>query len=201
MAIYGDYSIIEIDAGHANDREVSLIVLSAGDVTGRTIRYVMRDGTQDKDATGLTARLYIDQDDGLYCDMAAVSGADTATFEVAVPMGNVNPGYHRACIRVTDSGGNVINSRLFTIFVEKSLSESGSPAMLEVLDALRTATADARAAADSANAAASSATSAVETAVSTLVPQAVSDELDDLASEYATEIPDSAVIQMVGEEW
>ena len=121
---FNDYGRITIDSRHANEREVTPVILSAGDVTGRTLRYVMYDGQDAMSATGLSAQFLLDQDAGLWCDMTKVAGEDTATFEAAIPMGNVAAGHHKGCVRVIDSGGNVINTRAFAVYVEKSLVEA-----------------------------------------------------------------------------
>lgn len=164
MPFGSTYSAIEIDSRHVNEVEVAPVTLSSEDVRGRTIRYVAWDGNDPMDSTGLTARFYVDQGTGLYCDMSTVSGAETATFEVAVPMGNIDAGYHRGCIVISDSGGRAISTRAFPVVVEKFMDSSGDAEMMEVLDDMHQIVQDAIASISAANQATSAANTATANA-------------------------------------
>ena len=165
MPFGNSYPVIERDSRNINEVDVAPIILSQGDSSGRIIRYALWDGQDAMSGTGLSARFCIDQDEGLYAAMTAVAGASTATFQVAVPMGGVEAGWHAGCIRVSDSGGRVINTRLFKVYVEKSAIGSSAEqitAYADIIAGAEDATTAANAAATAANNAAASAIAASE---------------------------------------
>lgn len=165
MPFGNSYPVIELDSRNVNEVEVAPIILSQGDSSGRIIRYALWDGQDAMSGTGLSARFCIDQDEGLYAAMTAVAGASTATFQAAVPMGGVEAGWHAGCIRVSDSGGRVINTRLFKVYVEKSAIGSSAEqitAYADIISGAEDATTAANTAATAANNAAASAIAASE---------------------------------------
>lgn len=161
MPFGNSYPVIELDSRHVNDVEVQPVVLSQGDSNGRIIKYALWDGQDAMNGTGLTARFCIDQDSGLYTAMTAVAGASTATFQAAVPMGGVEAGWHVGCIRVTDSGGRVINTRTFKVYVEKAVIGGSAEQITAYADIIAGAESATDAATDAATLANNAAASAI----------------------------------------
>ena len=213
MSDLAAYRTIELVAHTVNDW-LPDVYLSAGDDEGRILRFVLYNGSEAVSSTGLSARVELGQQSGLYQAMTAVDGADTATWECALKMGNVEPGTCRMGIRITDSGEHTICHLSFKAIIEADLmtSQEDSEEMQTALSdfqaaaqaaisACDTATAAANTAATNANNAASSATSAITDAVNNIVPGLVADAVEEYAEGLGATTPDSAVHQMVEEEW
>ncbi|MBW3093118.1 BppU family phage baseplate upper protein [Bifidobacterium sp. 82T10] len=174
MASLDEYRTIDLTLDSANDWLPS-IRLNAGDEQGRKLRVAVTDQGVPVPATGLTASLQYNlnpgTDLGFEEPMTAVSGADTATFEVAVPrralskVGRVAMG-----VRIA-KGPTAVMTRTFDALVERAVYDPSSPDAQDKLDDIREAIDDLHASIDRANRLADSVQITIGT-VSTLDPAA-----------------------------
>lgn len=132
LEIY-DFRDIVIKADAANT-SIPPVRLSAGDHDGRRIVFELWDGAESVAATGMTAMLTFKTSSGAsgYANMSAVSGAQTATWAVAVPVGALVPGTSQMAVKVM-SGNDAVCTRIFDVVIEPSLIDGSSP---EAQDAL-----------------------------------------------------------------
>ena len=169
-----EFRRVEVDLDSANDY-VPPVVLSTGDSGGRVLRVSLTDGGKPVSASGLTARLAYNAAPGLsaspggYVAAAAVAGAPTATFDVAVPASKLKAGEASLALEVTDSSGTV-STRTFRALVERSPTDSASASpdlyrdLISTIAAAKTATSGANVAAKTANDAAANANRAASAA-------------------------------------
>ncbi|KFI44693.1 BppU family phage baseplate upper protein [Bifidobacterium biavatii] len=174
MASLDDYRTIDLTLDSANDW-LPAIRLNAGDEQGRKLRVAVTDQGVPIPATGLTASLQYNlnpgQDLGFEEPMTAVSGADTATFEVPVPRRALSK-VGRVAMGVRIAKGNTaVMTRTFDALVERAVYDPSSPDASDKLDDIREAIDDLNASIDRANKLAASVQITIGT-VTTLDPAA-----------------------------
>lgn len=141
-----DYRSIVIRADYANQAvKCNPVTLSANDHDGRIIRFVLTDGGKNVPNTGLSARLlfnaaiYDPNSSGGWVTMTAVSGTDTATWEVPVPSDALVPGEVAMAVAVYQ-GETQVCTRNFTARVEAQILNANAPeaknALNEFYDAI-----------------------------------------------------------------
>lgn len=143
-----------------------IIMLNAGDVDGRIVRF---EAAKGNGRANTACKLWIDKGEGLavFCELIRVD-MPTPTWEAAIPVRGLDVGMYDAAIRLEDVDGSITETMPLRVQVVGSiLAESeATEEMQDALDDFETRTAIAITAANAATAAANSAAASAASAAS-----------------------------------